>query len=102
MTPDIAYSVCPQMSCDYSRAKLELGYRAVDSNRWNGFRLRDRGPQAKLQRGWHTFFHKGTNGRWKDVLSAEEIAKCEKVAARHLTPDCAHWLKTGEIFQNAG
>ena len=43
------------------------------------------------------FFNKGTNGRWKDVLSAEEIARCDEVAAQNLTPDCAHWLKTGEM-----
>ena len=43
------------------------------------------------------FFNKGTIGRWKDVLSAEEIARCDEVAAKHLTPECAHWLKTGEL-----
>lgn len=47
--------------------------------------------------GGYTFFHKGTNGRWKDVLSAEEIARCDTVAAGHLTPECAHWLATGEL-----
>jgi aryl sulfotransferase len=52
---------------------------------------------ANFKGGGESFFHKGTNGRWKDMLSAEEIAKCDDVAARKLTPDCAHWLKTGEI-----
>jgi aryl sulfotransferase len=47
--------------------------------------------------GAKTFFNKGTNGRWKDVLTVEEIAKADEVAARNLTPDCAHWLKTGEL-----
>ncbi len=32
-----------------------------------------------------------------DVLSAEEIRKCDEVATRNLAPDCAHWLKTGEL-----
>lgn len=50
-----------------------------------------------LKGGGKTFIHKGTNGRWKDVLSAEEIARCDEVAARMLTPDCARWLKTGEL-----
>jgi aryl sulfotransferase len=45
--------------------------------------------------GGKTFVFKGTNGRWKDVLSAEEIARCDEVAARELTPDCADWLRTG-------
>jgi aryl sulfotransferase len=47
--------------------------------------------------GADTFINKGTNDRWKDVLSADEIAKADKVAAKNLTPDCAHWLKTGEL-----
>ncbi len=47
--------------------------------------------------GAKTFFNKGTNGRWKDVLTAKEIARADEVAARNLTPDCAHWLKTGEL-----
>jgi aryl sulfotransferase len=47
--------------------------------------------------GGRTFVHKGTNGRWKDVLTPAEIARCDEVAAGHLTPECAHWLKTGEM-----
>lgn len=47
--------------------------------------------------GGRTFVHKGTNGRWKDVLTPAEIARCDEVAAKYLTPDCAHWLKTGEM-----
>jgi len=50
-----------------------------------------------FQGGGGAFFHKGTNGRWKDVLSAEEIARCDAVAAKYLTPDCARWLKTGKL-----
>jgi aryl sulfotransferase len=46
--------------------------------------------------GGRTFINKGTNGRWRDVLSAEEIAKADETAARNLSPDCAHWLETGE------
>jgi aryl sulfotransferase len=47
--------------------------------------------------GADTFFNKGTNGRWKDVLSVDEIARCDELAAENLTPDCARWLKTGEL-----
>lgn len=47
--------------------------------------------------GGKSFIHKGTNGRWRDVLSPEEIARGDEVAARELTPDCAHWLETGEL-----
>jgi len=47
--------------------------------------------------GGNTFINKGTNGRWKEVLSPAEIAKADTVAARNLTPDCASWLKTGVL-----
>jgi aryl sulfotransferase len=50
-----------------------------------------------FREGAKSFFYKGTNGRWKDVLSAEEIVRCDAVAAKHLTPDCAYWLTTGQL-----
>ena len=43
-----------------------------------------------------SFINKGTNGRWRDLLSADDIRKYESFAASRLTPDCAHWLATGE------
>lgn len=52
---------------------------------------------AVFHGGGATFINKGTNGRWKDVLSPEEVRKADLSAAQHLSPDCAHWLKTGEL-----
>ncbi len=46
--------------------------------------------------GASSFFNKGVNGRWKDVLSADEIADYERTALEKLGPDCARWLATGE------
>jgi len=57
----------------------------------------DAGLKMVFQGGAHAFFNKGTNGRWKDVLTSEEIARADEIAARRLTPDCAHWLRTGEL-----
>lgn len=54
--------------------------------------------QLLFQDGGRTFVNKGTNGRWRDVLSAEEIAKCDEIAANYLPKECAHWLKTGEML----
>jgi len=49
-----------------------------------------------FKKGWaETFFFKGTNGRWKGVLSEEEIAQFEETAVKVLTPDCARWLEQG-------
>jgi aryl sulfotransferase len=43
------------------------------------------------------FFNKGTNGRWQSVLSPEEVALCDQMAAKKVTADCAHWIKTGAL-----
>ncbi len=49
--------------------------------------------------GAQTFIHKGTNGRWREVLSEAESAKYEHRAAEELDPDCALWLATGKLAQ---
>lgn len=46
-------------------------------------------------RGGQSLVHKGTNGRWRDVLSHEEVDKCDEVASKMLAPGCARWLKAG-------
>ncbi|MCZ6678257.1 MAG: sulfotransferase domain-containing protein [Candidatus Poribacteria bacterium] len=47
--------------------------------------------------GAQTFINKGTNGRWRDVLTAEESQKYEKMAEEQLGEACAHWFATGEV-----
>jgi aryl sulfotransferase len=46
--------------------------------------------------GGDSFMYKGTNGRWRDLLTAEDIAAYQRVVARKLSPECASWLKTGK------
>ena len=46
---------------------------------------------------WDTFINKGTNGRWRDVLSPAESLAYERMAEEKLGADCARWLKTGEL-----
>jgi aryl sulfotransferase len=48
-----------------------------------------------LKDGAEAFFYKGTNGRWHNVLSDEELAMYEATATRVLTPDCRAWLEQG-------
>ncbi|NKB87002.1 MAG: sulfotransferase domain-containing protein [Acidobacteria bacterium] len=43
--------------------------------------------------GAQVFINKGVNGRWGDVLSADECAEYERRAARELGDDCAAWLE---------
>lgn len=47
--------------------------------------------------GAETFVHKGTNGRWRDLLTAEQNAAYEARAEAELGRDCAHWLATGRM-----
>ena len=83
---------------------------AIDEARWDaivehcGFDYMKANAAANVPLGgafWdggaETFLHKGTNGRWHDVLSAEEMAAYERKALAELGPDCAGWLRTGEM-----
>jgi aryl sulfotransferase len=45
--------------------------------------------------GAKRFIHKGTNGRWRDVLAPDELADYEKAVARAVEPACAAWLERG-------
>lgn len=47
--------------------------------------------------GAETFINKGVNGRWKDMLSAEDSERYESIAAEKLGTECANWLKTGKL-----
>ena len=42
-----------------------------------------------------SFIFKGTNGRWKDVLTQEELEMYEKKKKSVLPLDCAYWLENG-------
>ena len=46
--------------------------------------------------GAETFINKGTNGRWRDTLTAADSAAYEARATAELGPDCARWLATGD------
>lgn len=45
--------------------------------------------------GAATFINKGVNGRWRDLLSAQDCARYEAKAVAELGPDCAAWLASG-------
>lgn len=47
--------------------------------------------------GAQTFIHKGTNGRWREMLSETDCACYEQRARKELGPACAHWLASGEM-----
>lgn len=45
--------------------------------------------------GADTFINKGTNGRWKGVLSEKELQMYTDAMNRTLDPDCTRWLENG-------
>ena len=50
---------------------------------------------ALWEGGAPSFFHRGTNDRWRGVLEEADIRAYEARALEELGPDCAHWLATG-------
>ncbi|MEE9255530.1 MAG: sulfotransferase domain-containing protein [Pseudomonadales bacterium] len=45
--------------------------------------------------GADAFIYKGTNGRWREALTEEDITLYEEAKARVLSPGCAQWLEKG-------
>jgi aryl sulfotransferase len=45
--------------------------------------------------GSETFINKGTNGRWKDILTAADNERYEQMAIEQLGEKAARWLATG-------
>jgi aryl sulfotransferase len=62
--------------------------------------MRERGPEigpfeVAFEGGAKSFLFKGTNGRWRDVLTADELEAYAKRVAAVLEPDAAAWLEHG-------
>jgi aryl sulfotransferase len=51
--------------------------------------------------GAQTFINKGTNGRWREILTADDVACYERRARKELGEACACWLATGQRFPSA-
>jgi aryl sulfotransferase len=49
--------------------------------------------RSAYEGGAQAFFNAGQNGRWRDILTKEDIEKYEAVEARELPTDCARWLR---------
>ncbi|KAH0332986.1 P-loop containing nucleoside triphosphate hydrolase protein, partial [Aureobasidium melanogenum] len=51
------------------------------------------------ENGAETFINKGSNGRWRDVLTADDIKLYEDKANSELGEECAKWLAEGGRIQ---
>jgi len=65
-----------------------------DSMREQGATLMPRGS-GTWQDGHVSFFHAGTNARWRDVLTSADVALYEDRLARETSPALARWLAGG-------
>ncbi len=50
---------------------------------------------AVFEGGGASFINKGTNGRWRDVLTDDDIAAYEARAVEELGEECGRWLAGG-------
>lgn len=54
------------------------------------------GAEKLFEGGSDRFLFKGTNGRWRDVMTADDLALYDQ-AAKRLTPGLARWLQSGRL-----
>jgi aryl sulfotransferase len=47
--------------------------------------------------GSQRFLNKGSNGRWRDVLTDADLARYDAVFRRKVSPACAQWLEHGRL-----
>jgi aryl sulfotransferase len=50
-----------------------------------------------FDRGAERFLFKGSNGRWKEVLTAEDLDRYDAAVRRKFTPDLAAWVEGGRL-----
>jgi len=55
------------------------------------------GLVERFDGGADAFFNKGTNGRWVDVLTAEQLRRYREHVADGLPPEAAEWLEHGSL-----
>lgn len=50
-----------------------------------------------FDKGSDRFLNKGTNGRWKDVLTPEDVGRYERLAAERLPAGARAWIEGGRL-----
>ncbi len=85
-----------QIPIDESRWPAILEHCSFDYMRDHGEKTVPLGG-AIFEGGAKTFINKGVNGRWRDVLTAQDCQRYEDMARRELGEECAQWLKNGGV-----
>ena len=74
------------------RLAADLDFAAIKRNAERAAPMPPERAERVFVGGLASFFFKGTNGRWRDVLRSEELAMLEQAKARVMTPDCAAYM----------
>lgn len=53
--------------------------------------------QIMFDRGHDRFLNKGTNGRWKDVLTAADLTRFDALAHARFSPSARAWIEGGRL-----
>jgi aryl sulfotransferase len=53
--------------------------------------------QHVRDRGSSRFFNNGTNGRWRDVFSPDDLTRYDHLVSTRFTPDLARWVAHGRL-----
>jgi aryl sulfotransferase len=83
------------VSIDEDRWEETIEYCSFDWMKQNASKSVPLGG-AFWDAGAQVFINKGTNGRWMETLTQDEVARYEARAVEELGPEAAHWLATGE------
>jgi aryl sulfotransferase len=78
-----------------ARIVEETGFAALQANADKAGPTPPSAMEATWTGGARTFFFKGTNGRWRGVLTAEELEMYRAAKRRVLTEDCAAYMEGG-------
>ncbi len=78
VTPQEIETIAPRVTLDAMRRAAQQGADGLADS---------------FKGGAQTFFFKGTNGRWKDVLGPVDLLLYRQAVTRVLAPDCAQWLE---------
>jgi aryl sulfotransferase len=77
-------------------------FAAIQANAAMASPMPQQGADMVWPEGLKTFFFKGTNGRWRGILTDDELAMYEAAKRRVLTPDCAAYTEGGRMSLGHG
>ena len=82
------------ISIDESQWDAMVEHSTFDWMKANADLVTPMGGQI-FEDGGRTFINKGVNKRWKDVLTAEDLAEYEARGIQELGEECFNWVRNG-------